>query len=298
MLRVLSPLKHHIQNELGWIIRREFSTSQTLLYEKPRILSSLWPDKLTKNDYRTISLLKRAVINYGKVRCADLYWQSSERRNVVRFPAKTSGFFYYHLPTNAPLFAGGLRFRICPSEYKDPKLFHDGSDLLKPNGLPWEVSNWAFALHQKLQPLGEAMVRTNVIRPGALELCNTLASRASLQQHPSNPVVYSFKQPIPMKMRSDTQVHIWIANEEKMTRLVLDTDIIEPFNVLSNEPKGGAAHAHICFDLEGDELVLRLLSVPPEYVGKTKHNVGDAIPYKPPSPNASDILKSFLPTSA
>ncbi|KAF5351386.1 hypothetical protein D9758_008020 [Tetrapyrgos nigripes] len=84
------------------------------------------------------------------------------------FPEKTHGFFYYHLPQSAPLFADGVRFRICPSN--DTRTFRDGYDLLKFNGVPWEISNWAFALYNtKYNLLGTELVATGFIRPGALE---------------------------------------------------------------------------------------------------------------------------------
>ncbi|KAF5339285.1 hypothetical protein D9758_013332 [Tetrapyrgos nigripes] len=168
------------------------------------------------------------------------------------FPEKTSGFFYYCVPENAPLFAGGIRFRVCSSN--DPKTFQDGSDLLKPNGFPWEISNWALALNKTSLALGKELVNSGVIQSKALHLCRKLASQLSLRSAPEN-VVYALEQPFPMMLG--------------LTRLIVELLGTGTLKVEVEEV------AHVFFDLEEGHPVIRLISVPPKYVGKMKYKVGD-----------------------
>ncbi|KAK0216548.1 hypothetical protein EDD85DRAFT_435829 [Armillaria nabsnona] len=94
-------------------------------------IRTLNPKSLTEYDFRDLS-----------------GWESASPLNtqVGRFkyfkggiyPNQTTGFYYYWTHPDLPPTAGQLRFRLTPSN--DPSLFKSGSDLLKPNGLPWTVS--------------------------------------------------------------------------------------------------------------------------------------------------------------
>jgi hypothetical protein len=147
-------------------------------------------------------------------------------KTYVGFPSETRGFYYYHVPDNAPVFAGGVRFRLCPSE--DPKSFKNGSDLLKTDGFPWELSNWAFAFPGEFQTWGEELVRDGVVHPEAIEICKKLASRARISTYPHQSIVYSLRQTFPMLIGRDT-TRTWIVNEEGMIPLVFHNDLIQPF---------------------------------------------------------------------
>jgi hypothetical protein len=54
------------------------------------------------------------------------------------FPAGVRGFFYYFHPPHGILWRyGAIRFRITTSN--DPSTFATGTDLLRPNTLPWQI---------------------------------------------------------------------------------------------------------------------------------------------------------------
>ncbi|KAF5351348.1 hypothetical protein D9758_008041 [Tetrapyrgos nigripes] len=287
MLRALSSST--CQNSLSSFSRRGFSLSPVLLHGRQTILSSVIPSELTSGDYLDLSGRHQASIRYRKARCR-YHWENPSPGKFSPFPEKTHGFFYYHLPQNAPLFVGGIRFRVCPSN--DPRTFQDGHDLFKLNGLPWEISNWALALHKKnYGPWGNALVDAGVIRPGALELCRKLASQVQRREPSKKPIVYSFKQPLPMPL-GERKVNFWIADEKNMLRVRLRSRILEPFDVTLTMPRENAT-AHVCLERDGDDFVVRLLSVPQEYAGKMKYKVGDTIPYIPRRQEVLDIFKNF-----
>ena len=54
-----------------------------------------------------------------------------------RFPEAARGFLYYHMPIEKRPLAGQIRFRT--THRADPLDFHNGRDLLLPNGLPWSL---------------------------------------------------------------------------------------------------------------------------------------------------------------
>ncbi|KAF5340905.1 hypothetical protein D9758_012162 [Tetrapyrgos nigripes] len=218
------------------------------------------------------------------------HYQAFKTPYYLPFPEKTSGFFYYHSPQNAPLFAGGMRFRVCPSN--DLKTFQDGSDLLKRNGFPWEISNWSIALNETYHPLGEELVKTGAISPETLPLCRKLASQHSLRAAPYH-VVYALKQPFPVTLGA-AQVRSVVANERKLMRPCMCSRVVELLDDTLGVDDREAAH--VCFDLEEGHPVIRLISVPPKYVGKMKYKVGEAarLSFHRDSGNleAWDILKS------
>ncbi|KAF5351382.1 hypothetical protein D9758_008019 [Tetrapyrgos nigripes] len=299
MLKLLSVSKSCTQNGLGRATRRGFSMSRTTLREQVprRVLLSVKPNELTSGDHFDISGKRQVTIRYRKAHCQCKHiiyqWEPSipgQHHTLYPFPENTHGFFYYYHPENAPLFAGCIRFRICPSN--DTRTFQDGQDLLTLNGLPWEISNWVFALNKTFRPWGEEMVENGVIRPGTLELCSKLASQAQLRQPPVHPILYCLKQPFLMPL-GEMKVNFWIADEKNIMRIELTRSrILEPFNVALNLPRG-TAPAHVCLDRDGDDFVIRLLSVPQEYAGEMKYKVGDTIPYRPRRPEVLDILKNF-----
>ncbi|KAF5351331.1 hypothetical protein D9758_008024 [Tetrapyrgos nigripes] len=186
------------------------------------------PNELTSNDYLDISGKRNVDINYRNARCHRIHWECSSHpqpSTKIPFPEKTHGFFYYHLLQNAPLFAGGMRFRVCSSN--DIRTFQDGHDLLRRNGFPWEISNWDFLLLEKYRSLSDKLVEAGAIHPGTLELCSTLASQAQLRHPPFNPIVYSLKQPFAMLIGKGL-TRIWVADKKKLAPVQLRNDIIRP----------------------------------------------------------------------
>ncbi|KAK0216547.1 hypothetical protein EDD85DRAFT_870226 [Armillaria nabsnona] len=91
-------------------------------------VQTLNPKNLTEYDFRDIS---------GRETASSLIGRFKYLKYGV-YPNQTTGFYYYWTHPDLPATAGQLRFRLTPSN--DPSLFKLGSDLLRPNGLPWSVS--------------------------------------------------------------------------------------------------------------------------------------------------------------
>jgi hypothetical protein len=75
-------------------------------------------------------------------------------RTLVPYPQDTNAFLYYFMPPDKPPIGGELRFRVTSSD--DPASFGSGSDLLRPDSLPWSrslfaLSKYYFPLYEKLR---------------------------------------------------------------------------------------------------------------------------------------------------
>ncbi|PBK60987.1 hypothetical protein ARMSODRAFT_1026066 [Armillaria solidipes] len=102
----------------------------------PRI-QTLNPEALTQSDFRDLSGKLSDLSLGNRFQYAQPSSSTGGRINIA-YPNKTAGFYYYWTHPDLPATAGQLRFRITPTN--DPSLFESGSDLLKPNGIPWLVS--------------------------------------------------------------------------------------------------------------------------------------------------------------
>ncbi|KAF5312283.1 hypothetical protein D9619_002443 [Psilocybe cf. subviscida] len=76
--------------------------------------------------------------------------QSSSR---VKFPAGTTGVFYYKQSVIAPSHIGELRFRQCP----DVLSFDNGKDLCLPSGEIWHISSNRIQLSGIFESLKKAL---------------------------------------------------------------------------------------------------------------------------------------------
>jgi hypothetical protein len=86
-----------------------------------------------------------------------LFYETPIKSNVWKltpYPPNTKGFLYYSMSPEKPRIAGELRFRVTSSD--DPASFESGSDLLRPDGLPWSrplyiLSKYYPPLYEKLR---------------------------------------------------------------------------------------------------------------------------------------------------
>ncbi|KAK0445024.1 uncharacterized protein EV420DRAFT_1648541 [Desarmillaria tabescens] len=96
-------------------------------------IQTLNPKALTESDFRDLS----GRVSDGPLGYRFRYYWPGGRRTSLAFPNQTAGYYYYWTHSDLPATAGQLRFRVTPTN--DPSLFASGSDLLKPNGMPWVV---------------------------------------------------------------------------------------------------------------------------------------------------------------
>ncbi|KAK7437385.1 hypothetical protein VKT23_018630 [Stygiomarasmius scandens] len=280
MLRQYTRCIHDFQNNLVHAGKRGFSQSSVNKRFSQPSLTTFIPKQLKPTDYVNLSGLLRPQVKYRTVQLQPFYESAEKFRlnnpgrkhNYIPFPPNTSGFYYLHKPTgNVPKFAGGIRFRICPSN--DPMSFERGSDLLLSRGLPWQITNWILALDYV--HWGMELVSSGEMDIEIIELCQKLAKEAKLKHTPRQTVVYALKQPFSMTFGRRT-ARIWVANEGKLVAFTLWNDILSPYTVQSLNDQIEET-ALVCFDMEKGNLVLRLLSVPPAYKGKMEYSVGNTM---------------------
>ncbi|KAF5357411.1 hypothetical protein D9758_005954 [Tetrapyrgos nigripes] len=255
MLRNQPFSRHRTQDYLACSLRREFSVSLTLLSDRSRPnISSVTPSTLTSDDYLDLSGQTNFRMKYQNTALCDRINWGIVYGEHQPFPDNTKGFFYYHSPQpKAPSFAGDVRFRVCPSN--DPISFPEGVDLVRRDGLPWEITNWGFALEKRFSAWGDELVKTGTMHKEAHKSCRRLATQKQIVNAPHNVAyAFEFKQPFPLQIGRDS-VSIWISDEINLMSLKVFSGILEPFNSqdLDVQIVESGAFAHACFDLEGED---------------------------------------------
>ena len=102
-------------------------------------IHTLDPAQLTKADLLDLSNLVCPQIHLyisPTHQCiVNFYYSNYTQRD--RFPDGARGVLYYHMPIQTRPLAGEIRFRLVHGAA--PLEFHNGCDLLLPNGLPWSL---------------------------------------------------------------------------------------------------------------------------------------------------------------
>ncbi|KAI0313338.1 hypothetical protein OF83DRAFT_561103 [Amylostereum chailletii] len=139
-------------------------------------LSTLDPARLCSSDYLDLSgLIKKILppstnprpkpaINY--LSCYPPRMETLQRMNAP-FPPHTHGFLYYHPPSGPPPFdEGQLRFRITHDS--DPAAFADGTDLLFPDGQPWNISAGRLVISKQWNPILRILLEDGLVAEAQL----------------------------------------------------------------------------------------------------------------------------------
>ena len=97
------------------------------------------------------------------------------RQNVhLPFPPETHGFFYYWANPDIPA-EGQIRFRVTRDS--EPSSFASGSDLLALDGLPWCITLIQAFTVLGYSPLGELLVKENLVTKEIAEQARSLRTR-------------------------------------------------------------------------------------------------------------------------
>ncbi|ETW86288.1 hypothetical protein HETIRDRAFT_310228 [Heterobasidion irregulare TC 32-1] len=105
---------------------------------------------------------KRMIIIYGS------------RHKYQPFPPETKGFFYYWANPETPV-DGQVRFRVTRDG--DPSSFTTGFDLLGLDGLPWCITLFQALNMAKYSPLGELLLKENLVTKEIAEQACSLRTR-------------------------------------------------------------------------------------------------------------------------
>ncbi|KAJ6585686.1 hypothetical protein B0H19DRAFT_1059884 [Mycena capillaripes] len=138
------------------------------------LISTLDPSRLKTSDYVDISSHPRRLVRVesegSKGTPAHPYFRYYKHRGVASaFPPRTAGYFYYHQPKDLPSTAGAIRFRVASA---NPAKFSKGRDLLRPDGVPWEVSLPIISTTRPV--LQQLLLRDGLVTESQLSQCAAL----------------------------------------------------------------------------------------------------------------------------
>ncbi|KAJ7232035.1 hypothetical protein B0H12DRAFT_1239752 [Mycena haematopus] len=129
------------------------------------------------------------------------------------FPPRTAGYFYFHRPEGLPSAAGAIRFRITSV---NPANFSKGHDLLRPDGVPWEVTLPTIA---KTRPvLRDLILRDGLVTEAELDECLKM-----FPFHRAGPqtLIYRFDQPFSLTFDGAHYVQLVVGAQKYLSRLCL-----------------------------------------------------------------------------
>ena len=105
-----------------------------------------------------------------------MVFYGSRKKVNYPFPPETHGFFYYWANPDIPA-EGQIRFRVTRDS--DPSSFANGHDLLGMDGLPWCITLFQALNISKYGPLGELLVKENLVTEGIAEQARSLRTRVN-----------------------------------------------------------------------------------------------------------------------
>ncbi|KAJ6567008.1 hypothetical protein B0H19DRAFT_716760 [Mycena capillaripes] len=169
------------------------------------LISTLDPTRLRTSDYVDISSRLRHLM---KVESASRqgtpvrpYFQYYKHKGVASaFPPRTVGYFYYHQPEDLPSTAGAIRFRIASV---NPATFSRGHDLLRPDGVPWEVP---LPTISKTRPvLQQLLLRDGLVTESQLRQSAALFPS---QRSRAQTLLHHFDQPFSVEFDSANYIQV------------------------------------------------------------------------------------------
>ncbi|KAF8890013.1 hypothetical protein CPB84DRAFT_1411003 [Gymnopilus junonius] len=221
------------------------------LYNKPenRIVQTLVPENMQDKRQKIIDLSGRTapVVYLNAVRPVDKVSTKTSRlraevvgmyRQAVRFPANTTGMFYFHEEPDMPKLAGAIRFRLCDSV----DAFSQGHDLERSFAQPWAVNLYSIAKYPAHRPWRHFLVQEGLVSEDLfqdlekLPLINTRNIRW----------LFSLDQTFVFELQR-TQINFVV-----MTRRSLEaTHISTPFGEMNMPMEGNSLRGNKVFPFKG-----------------------------------------------
>ncbi|THU94933.1 hypothetical protein K435DRAFT_966672 [Dendrothele bispora CBS 962.96] len=212
-----------------------------------RTIATLDPRLIQAEDFINISGILRIGFHYGNAHLQDVAY---DKTGGTRFPDDSTGFFYYHNPpSHLPPTAGGIRFRVC-KEFS-AKGIREAYDLLKPEGVPFEISLWQLSVKKSFW---DELVQDRVVTRGLLEFCARLLDTKTKSPHT---IISGLRQPFALNLTGNTVLHF--VRKESLHKHVYRTPFANDFVVKTNK----TVVAHFDYDEEQDEVFLQVLKPSP-----------------------------------
>lgn len=134
----------------------------------------------------------------GIYRTVRLYYFNKENTNSP-FPENTNGYLYYRTPSqDRPRLSGSFRFRVLPSTSDSPEDFGEGTDLLRPDGRPWELSLYNAVQSPGFAPLIQKILNEKLLEPDLIDAVAKLP-QISLKRN-SDGVLYTLSDPFTLSV--------------------------------------------------------------------------------------------------
>ncbi|KAJ6554574.1 hypothetical protein B0H19DRAFT_1071943 [Mycena capillaripes] len=134
-------------------------------HERPRMISSLRPDKLRPTDFQeSLPNVFHRFYQKPTPQSRNTHLGLRHRGSCIDWvpaapPERCTGFLYYHAPYPASSLVGSMRFRLTPkfdpaSAVSPQAAFAAGSDLQTPgaDGMPWSVPLWRLIKRADVRP--------------------------------------------------------------------------------------------------------------------------------------------------
>lgn len=135
-----------------------------------------------------------------------------EKKIYTPFPENTRGHLYYCTPSqDRPRLSGSIRFRVLPSTSDHYKGFADGTDLLRPDGRPWELPLYNVIHSAGYEPLVKKLLNENLLDT---DLRDTVAKLPRFNLRKSSDVLYTLSDPFTLPL--DRKKRITVMTEDHL----------------------------------------------------------------------------------
>jgi hypothetical protein len=156
------------------------------------------PEKLVSQKQQAfdISGKRHAIFSFlfnGKYQKVRFYYHCRDKIHYP-FPKYTHGHLYYSTPSlDRPLHSGSFRFRLVASGQG----FAEGTDLLRPDGRPWELT-----LYNAIQTAGYAPLVRQLLNEGLLsaDLLDTVNQLPRINVRAPSDVLYTLSDPFKLSL--------------------------------------------------------------------------------------------------
>ncbi|KAJ7484939.1 hypothetical protein B0H11DRAFT_1164532 [Mycena galericulata] len=170
------------------------------------VLSSLRPEKIKSSDFIDLAGGRKLTVHFYKEDPPFRLCYASSMDGMIPFPPHACGYSYYVHPRECTLFAGAIRLRV----HSDDAL---GSDLLLPNGLPWQIVLPQIVTYQRCAGSLRKLLEDQLITKTTVEECwKVFSGRRVL-----NPgtLIFHLEQPFALAM-DQGELRLTIVGREKL----------------------------------------------------------------------------------
>ena len=174
-------------------------------YIAPQKVQVLNPENITYRNQPIIDLSGIQIASFyllynGEYQQVQLYYYFKEYMRSP-FPENTHGYLYYCTPPqDRPPVSGSFRFRVLPYTSDPPKGFAEGTDLLRPDGRPWELPLYSAIHSQKYAPLVQKLLDEKLLDT---DLLKTVAKLPRIYIRNSSNVLYTLSDPFTLSLGQD-----------------------------------------------------------------------------------------------